>query len=44
MDAFLDDLPQPAVDVADTIHGEVIDFSLPTLASPLRLLQDVGPG
>jgi len=44
MDAFLEDLPQPAVDVADTIHGEVTEFSLPTLSSPLLLLQDVGPG
>jgi hypothetical protein len=44
MDAFLDDLPQPALDPADTIHGEVTQFSLPTLSKPLLLLQDVGPG
>jgi len=44
MDAFLDDLPQPAVDTADTIHGEVTEFLLPSLSSPLLLLQDVGPG
>lgn len=44
MDAFLDDLHQPAVDAADTIHGEVTEFHLPSLSSPLFLLQDVGPG
>jgi hypothetical protein len=44
MDAFLDDLPQPAIDGTDTIHGEVTEFVLPTLSSPLLLLQDVGPG
>jgi hypothetical protein len=44
MDAFLDDLPQPAVDMRDTIHGAVTEFNLPTLSSPLSLLQDVGPG
>ena len=44
MDAFLDDLPQPAVDITDNIHGEVTEFRLPTLLSPLLLLQDVGPG
>jgi len=44
MDAFLDDLPQPAVDTTDTIHGEITEFHLPTLSSSLLLLQDVGPG
>jgi hypothetical protein len=44
MDAFLDDLPQPALDIKDTIHGDVSEFHLPTLSSPLLLLQDVGPG
>jgi len=44
MDAFLDDLPQPAVDTKDTIHGLVSEFHLPTLSSPLLLYQDVGPG
>jgi hypothetical protein len=44
MDAFLDDLPQPALDIKDSIHGEVSEFHLPTLSSPLLLLQDVGPG
>lgn len=44
MDTFLDDLPQPAVDIGDTIHGEVSEFHLPTLSTPLRLFQDVGPG
>ena len=44
MDAFLDDLPQPALDPSDIIHGLVTEFSLPTLSSPLLLLQDVGPG
>ena len=44
MDTFLDDLPQPAVDIGDTIHGDVSEFYLPTLSSPLRLFQDVGPG
>jgi hypothetical protein len=44
LDAFLDDLPQPAVDVKDSIHGAVTEFNLPTLSSPLLLLQDVGPG
>ena len=44
MNTFLDDLPQPAVDIEDTIHGGVSEFYLPTLSSPLRLFQDVGPG
>ena len=44
MDAFLDDLPQPAFDIEDTTHGQVTEFHLPTLSSPLLLLQDVGPG
>jgi hypothetical protein len=44
MDIFLDDLPQPALDTADEIHGAVTQFHLPTLFSPLLLLQDVGPG
>jgi hypothetical protein len=44
IDAFLDDLPQPAVDIPDSIHGAVTEFNLPTLSSPLLLLQDVGPG
>lgn len=44
IDAFLDDLPQPAVDIADSIHGAVTEFNLPALSSPLLLLQDVGPG
>lgn len=44
MDLFLDDLLQPAVDVCDTIHGKITECFLPNLTSPLRLLQDVGPG
>jgi hypothetical protein len=44
MDAFIDDLPQPALDIKDSIHGEVSEIFLPTLSSPLLLLQDVGPG
>jgi hypothetical protein len=44
MDAFMDDLPQPAVDTEDNIHGLVSEFHLPTLSSPLLLYQDVGPG
>ena len=44
MDAFLDDLPQPSIDIEDAIHGKVSEFHLPTLSSPLLLLQDVGPG
>src|SRR5271154_804147 len=44
MDTFLDDLPQPALDIKDTIHGDISEFHLPTLSSPLLLLQDVGPG
>ena len=44
MDTFLDDLPQPALDSTDTIHGKVSEFHLPTLSTPLRLFQDVGPG
>jgi len=44
MDAFIDDLPQPAVDNVDVIHGAVTEFPLPTLSTPLLLLQDVGPG
>ena len=44
MDAFIDDLPQPALDIQDTIHGEVSEFHLASLSSPLLLLQDVGPG
>jgi len=43
MDAFLDDLPQP-LDSGDVIHGEITEFHLPTLSSPLLLFQDVGPG
>lgn len=44
MDTFLDDLPQPTTDDRDMIHGTVSEFCLPTLSSPLLLLQDVGPG
>jgi hypothetical protein len=44
MDAFLDSLPQPALEPLDNIHGVVSQFNLPTLSSPLLLLQDVGPG
>ena len=44
MDAFLDDLPVAELTADKTIHGVVSEFHLPTLSSPLLLLQDVGPG
>jgi len=44
MDAFLDDLPVAELTSDETIHGAVSEFQLPTLSSPLLLLQDVGPG
>jgi len=44
IDAFLDDLPVAELTSDETIHGAVSDFHLPTLSSPLLLLQDVGPG
>lgn len=44
MDAFLDDLPVAELTSDETIHGAVSHFDLPTLSTPLLLLQDVGPG
>jgi len=44
MDAFLNDLPVAELTSDEMIHGAVSEFYLPTLSSPLLLLQDVGPG
>ena len=44
IDTFLDYLPVAELTSDETIHGAISEFHLPTLSSPLLLLQDVGPG